>query len=241
MLTLMWIKICANTNLADAQFATELGASAVGFFFAPSKRQVSPAQVGAITAALPPSVEKIGVFPVSTAAEIIEAVEIAGLTGVQLHGDPNPELITSLHAAFGGSIRLIQVVGFAAGSAVGGDAESSFRAALRLACSQPGLDAVLLDAAKDGISGGLGIAFDWSRAAAVVEQIFAGQPTRLKLIVAGGLKSENVRQAIAVFHPYGVDVASGVEMAGEPGKKDPSRLREFLAAARGSSYGRDDS
>src|SRR5277367_1331317 len=95
----MWVKICANTNLQDALLAAELGADAVGFVFAPSKRQVTAEQVAAITPELPSSVCKVGVFATKDAAEIVAAVERAGLNAVQLHGAPDAELLRELSEA----------------------------------------------------------------------------------------------------------------------------------------------
>ena len=82
----MWVKICANTCAEDALKAAELGADAVGFVFAPSKRRVTPAQARAISAVMPDGVERVGVFDSGTVEEIAEAVATAGLTAVQLHG-----------------------------------------------------------------------------------------------------------------------------------------------------------
>jgi phosphoribosylanthranilate isomerase len=242
----MWTKICANTNLHDAQLAAELGADAVGFVFAPSKRQVTIAQVAAITPHLPDAVQKIGVFatgpdnnlnpgaaPQALANTIASAVREAGLTGAQLHGSPDPALIEHLTAELEGRTRLLQVVGYEAGPADPA-AEQRFLAELRLALPQPGLWAVLLDARQSGVSGGLGVAFDWTRAAILVEQASREAhtlcPALPRLIVAGGLRAENVGDAIAALHPDGVDVASGVEAS--PGSKDPVRLRAFLSAVR---------
>ena len=83
----LWIKICANTSLKDALIAAEAGADAVGFVFAPSPRQVTPAQAAAIVPHLPAALEKIGVFVDAVFEEISATVEAAGLTGVQLHWD----------------------------------------------------------------------------------------------------------------------------------------------------------
>jgi phosphoribosylanthranilate isomerase len=108
----MWIKICANTNLADTQLAAELGADAVGFVFAPSKRQVTPEEVAAITPHLPGNVEKVGVFAPGDDDMLDEALEISGLTALQLHGDSVDWEIESLVEKTEGKLRLIQVVGF---------------------------------------------------------------------------------------------------------------------------------
>src|SRR5215472_4221091 len=98
----MWIKICANTNLADASLAADLGADALGFVFAPSPRRVTPEQAAIITAHLPASIEKIGVFQTTDPAEIVSAVRIAGLTGAQLHSSPVSDLPATLAAELPG-------------------------------------------------------------------------------------------------------------------------------------------
>ncbi|MDE1163234.1 MAG: phosphoribosylanthranilate isomerase [Acidobacteriaceae bacterium] len=219
-----WVKICANTSAADAKLAAELGADAVGFVFAASKRQVNAEQVAAITSQLPESVERIGIFATDNAAEIIAAVSASGLSGVQMHGAVRPALIAALNEAFEGRVRLIQVVGFESGG------EDAFESALRAAVAQPAIDAVLLDAVKSGASGGLGVTFDWETAQRIVARVWAETATEVKLIVAGGLRPENVAAAIGCFAPYGVDVASGTEAS--PGKKDPARLGAFLRNVR---------
>jgi phosphoribosylanthranilate isomerase len=229
----MFIKICANTNLADAQLAAELGADAVGFVFAPSRRRMNAAQVAAITPHLPDSVLTVGVFATTDADEITRSVRESHLQAAQLHSDPNPELITRLNDAFEGHVRLIQTVAFNVHS---GD-NAGFSAALARALTTPGLWAVLVDAARRGKSGGLGMAFDWQHAAQEIRlacktAAAASGADLPPLIVAGGLHSRNVASAIDVLEPWGVDVASGVEA--EPGRKDPQRLRSFISAARGS-------
>jgi phosphoribosylanthranilate isomerase len=229
----MFIKICANTNLRDAQLAAKLGADAVGFVFAPSRRRVNAAQVAAITPHLPDGVLTVGVFATDNADEITQAVREAGLQGAQLHNQVNPELIARLNDAFEGRVRLIQTVPFNVHS---GD-NAGFSAALARTLTTPGLWAVLIDAARRGKSGGLGMAFDWQLAAQEIHLAFktaaaACGPDLPPIIVAGGLHSRNVAAAIDVLKPWGVDVASGVEA--EPGRKDPLRLRKFIAAARGS-------
>src|ERR1017187_5258554 len=92
----MWVKICGNTNLEDAAHAARLGADAVGFVFAASKRQVTAAQVGAITPHLPFGVERVGVFYSHEPEEIARVVSDAGLTAVQLHGGLDEPLLERL-------------------------------------------------------------------------------------------------------------------------------------------------
>ncbi len=230
----MWIKICANTNLADAQLAADLGADAVGFVFAPSKRQVTAAQVAEITEKLPANVEKVGVFSTTDSAEIGRAVASAGLTAAQLHGTFDASTVRILAAKSGAGLKLIQTVAYEIDAADRGVADRRFEAALTQAFAVPALWAVLIDAARSGASGGLGAAFDWAHAAAILDRTYDTVGARgsdgPRVILAGGLRAENVAGAIAVLRPWGVDVASGVEAA--PGRKDTARLKQFLAAAR---------
>ena len=96
----MWIKICGNTSLADAQHAANSGASALGFIFAPSPRRVTVDQVRAISPHLPRNVERYGVFVDATFDEIAATVHDADLTGVQLHANNDPDLPCRLRAHF---------------------------------------------------------------------------------------------------------------------------------------------
>lgn len=220
----MWIKICANTNLEDAQLAAELGADAVGFVFAPSKRRVTAEQVAAITPHLPASVERVGVFDSVDAEEIARAVRTAGLNAIQLHGSPDHALARHLHELFDGTVKIIQTVHWE----VDADGASAAAVAKHLReIAQTGIaDRVLIDSKVGAATGGTGVAFDWEQARATL----AENAGSLKLIVAGGLCPENVAEAIARLKPWGVDVASGVEAS--PGKKDPGRLAAFIKNAQ---------
>jgi phosphoribosylanthranilate isomerase len=219
----MWVKICANTNVEDALLAVEAGADAVGFVFATSKRQVTAEQVAAITRRLPHAVGKVGVFTTTDAAEIVDTATEAGLTWVQLHSELDSQLIDAIDAKSGGLLKVLQVLD------VPEDANLvELRETLRLALQDAYVAAVLLDASHGGASGGTGKPFDWDRVAAMVREVQS--ETGGQVIVAGGLRAENVGDAIARFSPWGVDVASGVEAS--PGKKDAARLRSFIAAAR---------
>ena len=226
----MWVKICGTTNLGDARLAVEAGADAVGFIFAPSRRRVN-VDVGAqITAGLGPAVERVGVFTTQPVQEIVGAVRGAGLTAVQLHGAHDPALTRRLAGELGGEVRLVQVVRFDVGWEAEAEVERGFREPLRRAAEDTALWAVLLDAAQGAASGGLGLTFAWERAAEVTEEIFGeGAP---KLLLAGGLDAGNVREAIHVLRPWGVDCVSGVEVS--PGRKDAAKVRAFIEAARGA-------
>ncbi len=229
----MFVKICANTSVEDARLAAELGADAVGFVFAPSKRRVTPEQVERMVRELPMGLEMVGVFASADPREIAACVRLTRVTAAQLHGSFDAGLVRTLHAEFGDGLKIIQTVTYAvdsAGAAEQTEADARFEQALKQVFDEPALWAVLIDAARAGTSGGLGVTFDWARAAKIVQRAMAGREPRLRVILAGGLRPENVAQAIAELQPWGVDVASGVEAG--PGRKDPDRLRAFVAAVR---------
>ena len=214
----LWVKICGNTSFEDAQLAFEAGADAVGYVFAPSPRRITMDQVAAIARHLPEELEQIGVFVDATLEEIEFAVRACRLTGVQLHSDAGPELPAMLRARLGPALRIVRVVHFSPEAA-------AHAAAIGL---DPNVDAVLVDSRTATAVGGTGIAFDWNIAAATLFQ----SAKERKFIAAGGLTPANVAEAIAKLHPWGVDVASGVEAW--PGRKDPEKVREFIANARGA-------
>ena len=211
----LWIKICANTTLEDAQLAADAGADAVGFVFATSPRRVTAAQVGGITPSLPTELEKIGVFVDAGLDEICATVRECGLTGVQLHSQAGPEMTTQLRERFGTKLRILRVVHFGAGAA---DHAAAIRA-------DGNVDAILVDSRTATAVGGTGIAYDWETARGT---LFDG--TGARMVAAGGLTPENVAEAIATLRPWGVDVVSGVERS--PGRKDPRKVRDFIARAR---------
>ncbi|MGB9407531.1 MAG: phosphoribosylanthranilate isomerase [Terracidiphilus sp.] len=217
----LWIKICANTSLGDALLAAEAGADAVGFVFAPSPRRVTADEVAAITPHLPAAVEKIGVFVDAGVEEIISMVQVCGLTGVQLHFETDPDLPARLHERLGPELRILRVVHFGA--------ETAERYAAQIAehARNPHVDAVLVDARTATTVGGTGVTFDWTEAR---KALFQNAEARKQLIAAGGLNPANVAAAIAALRPWGVDVVTGVEAS--PGRKDPAKVREFVARAR---------
>ena len=202
------VKICGITTWNDARLSIDLGASALGFnFYPPSPRAISPAEAWSIIRRLPPFVEAVGVF-VNWPPLVVDALARAlRLGSVQLHGAESPKEVDEL-VRKQRVIKAVQVIrGFRVASL------ARFRAA----------DAILLDGFARGLHGGTGRAMDWKLARA------AGRYGRI--ILAGGLKPENIVEAIRVAQPYAVDVASGVES--RPGRKDPVRLRELFAAIGG--------
>lgn len=201
------VKICGITSVVDACAAVDAGADAVGFMLYPrSSRAVTPAQVRAITRALPPFVARVGVFVDASAEEICAAIREAGLDTLQLHGAETPGFC----AQFG-----LPVI-------------KAFRVADEAVLAELPRYAVaahLLDAYSPAAHGGTGTTFNWAIARAAVA---AGH----RVVLAGGLTPDNVARALAEVRPFGVDVSSGVESA--PGCKDPAKLRAFCAAVRGA-------
>lgn len=216
----LWIKICGNTSLADARLAVDAGADAVGFVFAPSPRRVTVAEAASISSHLPPTVERIGVFVDVGLEEIYTTVRACGLTGVQLHFEAAQELPAKLHERLGPALRILRVVHFEAGTAELVSEQITEHA------RNPHVDGVLVDSRTAGAVGGTGVAFDWTEAR---QTLFQNAKER-KLIAAGGLNLANVGKAIKVLEPWGVDVVSGVEAS--PGRKDPFKVRQFVARAR---------
>jgi len=209
----MWIKICGNTTLEDARLAAECGANAVGFVLAPSPRRVEADQVRRIIDGLPPPLEKYGVFVDATFEEIVSTVEAAGLTGVQLHRSADALLPSRLRRHFA-QLSILRVLHYKA---------QGFEQQLKELGNG---DVVLVDSSTARAVGGTGTSFNWSEA----RDSFLRAGSHLRLVAAGGLAPENVRQAIHTLHPWGVDVVSGVEST--PGSKDPARVRAFIRSAQ---------
>lgn len=178
----MFVKICGVTNEEDALLAVAVGADAVGFIFAPSKRQVGPQRVADIVRRLPPEVLTVGVFRNESPKRIETIVNQTGVKAVQLHGSESPRVVATVKAA----VRTVF-------KAVAAGSEAFERA------DEFGADAILVDAPEPGS----GQVFDWRLA----EDAPAGVP----LIMAGGLNPDNVADAIVKVRPWGVDTASGVE------------------------------
>jgi phosphoribosylanthranilate isomerase len=206
-----WIKFCGTTSLEDALASVDAGADALGFIFAPSKRGIPLEKARQIIRELPAGVERIGVFVNEAAEQIRKTVIEADLTGIQLHGTEfAPEIYDHFPPDRRESLRIIKTV----------FVNEGFTAKLDPDKDGPGaLAAWLLDSGA-----GSGKTFDWRAARAQL----GGRKGRF--IIAGGLNPENVGEAMRVFSPWGVDVVSGIECA--PGRKDPKKMRAFVAAVR---------
>jgi phosphoribosylanthranilate isomerase len=225
------VKVCGITRLADALAAVEAGADALGFvFYRFSPRCVEVAAAAAIIARLPAFLGKVGLFVNPDVSTVRQALQAAGLDTIQLHGEETPQFCGQFT-----SVKVIKALRIK-------DAQS-----LKLPV-QYRTDAWLLDAFVPGVRGGTGATFNWGLAAEARKLALTCQPASasartgswlehrpdlgIPIILAGGLVPENVGEAVRQAQPYGVDVSSGVESA--PGKKDPARLRAFIAAAKGA-------
>lgn len=198
------VKICGITRLEDALAAANAGADALGFNFWPgSKRHIEPRAAAEIIALLPPFVASVGVFVDPTRDEALRAAEASGVQWLQLHGDEPPELCASLPLPV---IKAIRV---------------RHRASLD-ALDEYDVAGFLLDA-DTAAYGGSGQTFDWTLAAEGAR--------RAPILLAGGLRPENVADAVRQVRPWGVDVASGVERA--PGVKDHEATARFIREAKG--------
>jgi phosphoribosylanthranilate isomerase len=213
-----WIKICATTNLDDALASIDAGANALGFLLTTSPRQITLQSAAEIIAALPPSIEKVGVVVNKTPQRLAELATQIGLTSLQLHGDEPPDQLPDFRRALG-LRKIIKTLQARELLAAPGMLDDYLR-------NSKAIDGILLDSGSPASRGGTGIPFDWNVALPIVAQIKEVLP----VIIAGGLNPDNVSDAIRLFEPCGVDVVSGVERA--PGKKDPAKLRAFIAAAR---------
>jgi len=212
-----WIKICGTTNLKDALTTVDAGADALGFvFYEMSPRKIDVESAREIVNQLPPNIEKVGVFVNEPVEEILNTMSQAGLTAAQLHGvkSRSPEYIQALKT--GGDVKLFLVL---PATEISGGLESKIN-------GESGISAVFFDSGTPQLPGGTGRTFDWKTAASGIRAI--GQ--KVKVVVAGGLNSTNVADAIRILMPWGVDVVSGVEA--RPGKKDPQKVRDFIDAVR---------
>jgi phosphoribosylanthranilate isomerase len=206
------IKICGVTTPADARFAAEAGADAVGLNFYPkSPRFLPPDRAAVVVRALTAFAAPVGVFVGIPLRQVCAVAFQLGLRGVQTYDDrlPDDDLFPFAH-----------LPAFRVKDAAGLDDVRRYVTTLTQA-GRP-LAAVLIDSHVEGQVGGTGHRAPW--------ELIAGFDPGVPVILAGGLTPENVAEAIAVVRPWGVDVASGVESA--PGVKDLAKLERFIRAAR---------
>jgi phosphoribosylanthranilate isomerase len=199
------VKICGITSIGDAEEAVEAGANALGLMFYPgSPRCVTVETAEIIERNLPPYILRVGVFADPAPEDVFSAIHRCGLNMLQFHGHETPDFCRQFGIM---TIKAFRIR----------DSQS-----LRdIPAYQT--DAYLLDSYVPGKPGGTGEKFNWALA---VEAAKFGKP----IFLAGGLTPENVADAVRKVQPFGVDVSSGVEAS--PGKKDPAKMRAFIAAVR---------
>jgi phosphoribosylanthranilate isomerase len=201
------VKICGITSVGDAQAAVQAGADAIGLmFYSGSPRRVSMEAAQEIAQSLPSSVIRAGVFVDPNPSEVFASIQLCGLTLLQFHGAETPEFCQQFGVMTMKAFRVRNAGSLAP--------LPSYIA-----------DAFLLDSYVEDKVGGTGETFNWDLA---VEAKKFGRP----IFLAGGLTPENVTTAIRAVQPFGVDVSSGVENS--PGRKNPEKIRAFIAAARGA-------
>jgi phosphoribosylanthranilate isomerase len=201
------VKICGITNWPDARTACEAGANFIGLnFYEQSPRFISPGEAAKIRPQLPKDVEAVGIFVNAKPSDALSVSSSLRLDAAQLHGDETSQIVAEVAK----SIPVFKAFRV--------DPDFS----LSTLEEYPEAEAFLLDASHAGQYGGTGRTTDWAlaRRAALAHRI----------ILAGGLKVENVAAAIRLVRPFAVDVASGVES--KPGKKDHGRVREFIQEVR---------
>ncbi|KGR75904.1 phosphoribosylanthranilate isomerase [Ureibacillus sinduriensis] len=196
------VKICGLKEEEHVLAAVEAGATWIGFMFAPSKRQISIDRAKELAKLVPPEVKTVGVFVNPTGQVVQHVVENVGLDYVQYHGSEEPAFIKQLGYP---SIKAISI--------------RSYEDVQNASCYD--VDYYLFDAPGTDYAGGSGHVFEWS----LLERLSI---PRSRVLLAGGLNSDNVARAITQVAPFGVDVSSGVEKKGE---KDSRLIKQFIEAA----------
>jgi phosphoribosylanthranilate isomerase len=205
------IKFCGLTRREDANHATALGASFVGVIFAGGPRMITPDRAAEVLRDVPRTIRRVGVFADQADADILRTAEKADLDVLQLHSQWDPERVARLRGESG---RLVWPVVRVEGANPPEWVVDAFALG----------DGVLLDALVPGALGGTGVALPWAQLSLKLTAFRGETP----IILAGGLRPENVAVAIAALAPSVVDVSSGVESS--PGIKDPDRMRAFRDA-----------
>jgi phosphoribosylanthranilate isomerase len=210
------IKICGLKTQETLEAAMAAGADWVGFvFFAKSPRNVTLELASDLGRLVDGRAKKVALSVDADDAALDEIERALSPDIHQLHGHETPERVAAIRARFGHPVMK------ALGIADAADLETAH-------AYETAADWLLLDAKPPknaALPGGNGLVFDW--------QILAGLDLQKPFMVSGGLTPSNVGEAIAISHPAGVDVSSGVEVA--PGVKDPAKIRAFIEAARRAS------
>ena len=200
-----FVKICGLADPGDVAAVAALRPDALGFVLWPGSRRAARAtDVAAWVRDLPAGLLKVGVFVDAAPDEVRRAVEVAGLDVAQLHGRVRAEDFRAWPG------RLWRALAPRPGDALDGSGWS--------------VDAFLVDTYSAQSPGGTGRVGDWEQARAFVQR------SGTRVLLAGGLTPQNVRAAVRVVQPWGVDVSSGVEA--DVGRKDLAKVREFIERCR---------
>lgn len=210
------LKFCGMTRAADVAEAAALGAQYVGVIFAGGPRHQSLESAKRILGDAPPVLKRVGVVSSQPVDEIADLVRELGLHTVQLHADPDPMRIRDVKVATGVEVWAVLRLS-------GGTLPATFRETAARA------DGIVLDAHAPSGLGGSGVTLPWSDLA----QALAAERCQTTLVLAGGLRAENVSEAIVAVEPDIVDVSSSIESA--PGIKDHERMRAFRDAVQHAS------
>jgi len=203
--------MCGMTRIKDIEMGIAVGLDALGFiFYDKSPRNVTPDFVRSVVAKIPPFIDCVGVFVDRDKKEVEEIVEYCGLSHAQLHGNEDPKYCERLER-FASPCHVIKAF------RVGDQSKST-----NFSPYDDVVHGYLLDTYIKGNAGGTGEVFDWS----LIDRLGLQRP----VILAGGLSTDNVEDAIKLVGPFGVDVNSGIEI--EPGIKDHSKLKEFVRKVR---------
>lgn len=196
------VKICGLKSKQDIRYVNQLRPDYVGFVFTQSTRQIDQHRAKELIEDLDKSIKKVGVFLNTPINEVKEIAHYCDLDILQFHGDEDPLYCQSFDQEVWKGFRI------------------KGRDSLKQLREYP-VDGFLLDTFVKGQYGGTGKAFKWD----IVTDISQGQ----FVILAGGLTSENVKQAIETAHPKVVDISSGVEINGA---KDFEKMKEFIEKVR---------
>jgi phosphoribosylanthranilate isomerase len=198
------VKICGITRLQDALDACGFGADLLGFNFVPeSKRYINPYSAREIIASLPPFVMRVGIFADEELRVVNDLAQFLNLDAVQLHGNEDSAYCSGVQSTVIKAVRVSRKADL--------DGFEIYD-----------VPALLLDSKVEGTLGGSGRSFPWEMASDLC--------VKRRIFLAGGLTPSNVRDAVRILSPFGVDTASGVEI--EPGVKDRALMKKFISAAK---------
>ncbi|WP_292466886.1 phosphoribosylanthranilate isomerase [Methanolobus sp.] len=215
------VKICGMKSAEDIELAVRLGADAVGFITevpVNTPRKLDAQTAAGLVKTVPFFVDSVLVIMPATGQDALDLIEKVKPDVIQLHNDLSAEEIEIIRN--GTHQKIIRTFTIPVESR---ELPADLMAELDALLDNDMIDGILLDSGKSGTSGGTGLVHDWSISRQVVEN------TKASVILAGGLKPDNVRDAVKEVRPFAVDTASGVE---SNGKKDPAKVCRFIEEAR---------